>query len=134
MEAWEAAKNALENVLEAAGGERIVIVCDDEKSEVGKAFADGALALGLWTRWLVLKTGKEARTEVPAHLMEVLTQQKPDIYVNLMRGGREETPFRIRIIKMETRDKRSRLGHCPGVTLDMLTLSLIHISEPTRPY
>jgi len=121
MEAWEAAKNALENVLEAVGGERIVIVCDDEKSEIGKAFAEGALALGLWTRWIVLKTGKDVRTEVPAHLLEVLTQQKPDIYVNLMRGGREETPFRIRIINLETRDRRSRLGHCPGVTLDMLT-------------
>jgi len=34
---------------------------------------------------------------------------------------REETPFRIRIIKMETRDRRARLGHCPGVALDMLT-------------
>ena len=121
MEASEAAKNALENVLEAVAGERIVIVCDDEKSEIGKAFADGALTLGLWTRWMVLKTGKEARTEVPPHLLEVLTQQKPDIYVNLMRGGREETPFRIRIINIETRYKRSRLGHCPGVTLDMLT-------------
>lgn len=121
MEAWKAAKNALENVLEAVAGERIVIVCDDEKSEVGKAFADGALSLGLWTRWIVLKTGKEARTDVPAHLIEVLTQQKPGIYVNLMRGGREETPFRIRIVKLETRDKRSRLGHCPGVTIDMLT-------------
>jgi len=121
MEAWEAARNALENVLEAVAGERIAIVCDDEKSEIGKAFAEGALALGLWTRWIVLKTGREVRTEVPAHLLEVLTQQKPDIYVNLMRGGREETPFRIRIINLETRGKRSRLGHCPGVTIDMLT-------------
>ncbi len=121
MEAWEAAKNALENVLEAVTGESIFIVCDDEKLEVGKAFADGALALGLWTRITVLKTTKKPRTEVPARLLEVFTRQKPDLYVNLMRGIREETPFRIQIIKMETRDHRSRLGHCPGVTIDMLT-------------
>ncbi len=121
MEAWEAAKNALENVLEAVAGESIFIVCDDEKLEVGKAFADGALALGLWTRITVLKTTKKPRTEVPARLLEVFTRQKPDLYVNLMRGIREETPFRIQIIKMETRDHRSRLGHCPGVTIDMLT-------------
>ena len=49
VEAWEASKNALENVLEAVAGESIFVVCDDEKLEVGKAFADGALALGLWT-------------------------------------------------------------------------------------
>jgi len=121
LEALEAAKNALENVLEAVAGESILIVCDDEKMEVGKAFANGSLALGLWTRMITLQTTKKPRTEIPRRLLEVFTQQKPDLYVNLMRGIREETPFRIKIIKMETRDRKSRLGHCPGVTIDMLT-------------
>ncbi len=121
MEDWEAAKNALENVLEAVAGERIFIVCDDEKMEVGKAFANGSLTLGLWTRMMVLQTTRKPRTEVPDRLFEVFTQQKPDLYVNLMRGIREETPLRIKIINMETRDHKSRLGHCPGVTIDMLT-------------
>ncbi len=121
MEAWKAAKNALENVLEAVAGESIFILCDDEKLKVGKAFANGSLALGLWTRMIVLKTTRNTRTEVPAQLLEVFTRQKPDLYVNLMRGPREETPFRIKIINMETRGGNSRLGHCPGVTIDMLT-------------
>jgi len=121
MEAWEAAKNALENVLEAVAGESIFIVCDDKKLEIGKAFADGALALGLWTRMMVLQTTRKPRIEVPTRLLEVFTQQKPELYINLMRGIREETPFRIKIVKMETRDRNSRLGHCPGVTIDMLT-------------
>ena len=117
MEAWEAAKNALQCVLEAVPGESIIIVCDDERQEIGKAFAEGALTLGLWTRLITLQTKGPNRTEIPPHLQEVLTQQKPDIYVNLLRGTREETPFRIKIIKMGTRDRRSRLGHCPGVCL-----------------
>jgi len=121
MEAWEATRNALECVLEAVQGESIVIVCDDEKKEIGKAFADGALALNLWTRLMVLKTSEEMRTEVPPNLLEVLTRHKPDIFVNLMRDTREETPFRIKIISVETRDHKSRLGHCPGITLSMLT-------------
>ena len=121
MEAWEAAKNALENALEAVAGESILIVCDDEKVEVGKAFANGSLALGLWTRIIILQTAKKPRTEIPKRLLEVFTQQKPNLYVNLMRDIREETPFRIKIIKMETRDRKSRLGHCPGVTVNMLT-------------
>jgi hypothetical protein len=129
MEAWEAAKNALECVLEAVPGESIVIVCDDEKKEIGEAFADGALAIGLWTRLMTLETSEEPRTEVPLQLLEVLTQQKPDIYINLMRGGREETPFRIRIIQIETRDHKSRLGHCPGVTLDMLTKGALSLTS-----
>jgi leucyl aminopeptidase (aminopeptidase T) len=121
MKAWEAAKNALENVLDAVSSESVAIVCDDEKSEVGQAFAEGALPLGLWTRLVILQTGKEVRKEIPPQLLEIVANQKPNIYINLMRGQREETPFRIRITKLETRDRRSRLGHCPGVTLDMLT-------------
>jgi leucyl aminopeptidase (aminopeptidase T) len=121
LKAWEAARNALESVLDAVAGESIVIVCDYEKSEVGQAFAEGALALGLWTRLVLLETGREVRKEISPHLLEILTQQKPSIFVNLMRGQREETPFRIKITKLETRDHRSRLGHCPGVTTDMLT-------------
>jgi len=121
LKAWEAAKNALEIVLEAVPGESILIACDEEKKDVGVAFAEGALSLGLWTRLMILKTSKETRNDVPPHLLEVLTHQKPDIYVNLKRDLREETPFRIKVIKLETRDRRARLGHCPGVTMDMLT-------------
>jgi len=121
MHAWEAARNALKCVLEAVPGERIAIVCDDEKAEIGKAFSEGAMDLGLWTRLVSLKVGKEFRKEVPERLIEILSSQKPELYINLLRGIGEETPFRIRLIHLETRDKRSRLGHCPGVNLDMLT-------------
>lgn len=120
LKAWEASKNALENVLESSSNEKILIICDEEKTEVGEAFATGALALGLDTRLVILEKTKEPRTEIPAKLQEILTQ-KPDIYINLLRGNREETPFRIKLIKTETQDHKTRLGHCPGVTADMLT-------------
>jgi leucyl aminopeptidase (aminopeptidase T) len=121
MKASEAARNSLENVLEAVTGESVIIVCDEEKREVGEAFAEGALTLGLWTRLMILKTGKEMRKDISPYLLEVLAHEKSDIYINLMRGLREETPFRINVIKLETRGRRARLGHCPGVTIDMLT-------------
>lgn len=122
MEAWESARNALECVLEASKGESIVIFCDDEKMDVGKAFANGALKLGLQTRLIQLKTDANIfRKEIPSQLLEILTKQKPDIYINLLRGIREETPFRIKLIRMETKDRKARLGHCLGVMLYMLT-------------
>lgn len=121
MEAWEAARNALECVLEAVQGESILIICDDEKRKVGKAFTDGALALSLWTRLIMLETSPETRKKIPPQLLEVLTEQKPDVYVNLLRETREETPLRIELIRLQRRDLRSRLGHCPGITLNMLT-------------
>jgi aminopeptidase len=119
LEASEAAKNALENVLEANSNERIVIICDEEKRLVGEAFAKGSLALDMWTRLVVLKQ-KGTRKEIPEWLQNVLVQ-KPDIYINLLRGNRGETPFRIKLIKNEIQGNKSRLGHCPGVTVDMLT-------------
>ena len=122
MEAWQAAKNALECVLGAKKEETIVIFCDHEKTEIGDAFAAGALKLGLKTRLTHMKTdAKTNRTDVPPELMDILTKHPPDIYINLLRGVREETPFRIKLIKLETKNHKARLGHCPGVTIDMLT-------------
>ncbi|MBI5001235.1 MAG: aminopeptidase [Euryarchaeota archaeon] len=119
MEARDAAKNALLNVLEAAPGERIVVVCDDKLIDIGRSFAEGALDIGLWTRIVVLDSS-QTRHEVPANLHEIFASQNPDIFINLLRGTTEETPFRIKVTKMETR-RRVRLGHCPGVTYEMLT-------------
>lgn len=122
MDARKAAKNALECVLEAKRDESIVIFCDYEKVSIGKAFASGALKLGLQTHLVQLKTdGNVLRKEVPPRIMKILTKETPDIYINLLRGIREETQFRMKLIKMETRDLKARLGHCPGPTLDMLT-------------
>jgi leucyl aminopeptidase (aminopeptidase T) len=43
-------------------------------------------------------------------------------------GKAEETPFRIKIIKMERRTK-VRLGHCPGITIEMMTDGALALSD-----
>ncbi|MGY5874443.1 MAG: aminopeptidase [Candidatus Thorarchaeota archaeon] len=131
MEPKTAAANALEAVLEAKPGESILIVTDDVRIEVAQAFAEGALELGLWTRMVVLDTNEnEYRTEVPAHLVEMINSpSQPDIFVNTLRGEAQETPFRIKIIKLETRKGRSRLGHCPGITMDMMTEGALSLTR-----
>ncbi len=122
MNASEAAKNALQCVLEAKEDESIVIFCDGVKAEIGEAFKKGAKDLKLRIKLVVLKTSAEVfRTEIPKRLMKYLTTQRPDMYVNILTGTREETPFRIKLIHLETQDHKTRLGHCPGITLDMLT-------------
>lgn len=121
MNANEAARNALKCVLEAKKGESITIFCDDTKSTIGEAFKQGALALDLNTNLVVLETGKGFRKEIPQAAAKFVVDQRSQIYVNLLSGIREETPFRIKLIHRETSDHKTRLGHCPGVTLDMLT-------------
>lgn len=127
MKSTEAARNALVNVLEAASGEKIMIICDDELAEIGKAFAYAGVDLGLWIRFLSLETRK-IRKDIPQNLQEALSASKPDIFINILMGRAEETPFRIKLIKME-RKMRMRLGHCPGITLDMLTKGALALSD-----
>ena len=121
MEAVEAARNALECVLEAKKGEAITIFCDDEKADVCEPFSIGALKLGLKTRLIKLRTEPTFRKEVPPDIREIFAKQRTDIFVNLLRGNREETSFRISLTELETEDRKTRLAHCPGITLDMLT-------------
>jgi aminopeptidase len=126
-----AAANALESVLEARPGESILIVTDDVRLDVANAFAQGAIKLGLWTRMVVLETQEGVfRKTPPKHLVEMINSpHQPDIFVNTLRGMAEETPFRIATIKLETRKGRARLGHCPGITMDMLTEGALSLSR-----
>jgi len=131
MDPKTAAANALESVLEARAGESILIVTDDVRKEVADAFTRGAIELGLWTRMVVLDTEEGIfRKEPPKHLVEMINApNQPDIFVNTLRGMAEETPFRIATIKLETRKRRSRLGHCPGITMDMLTEGALSLTR-----
>ena len=122
MDSSDAARNALECVLEAKKNEKLVIFCDDVRAEVGEAFHEGARNLGMQTNLIVLKTSEEGfRKELTPQCNRFLTTERPGIYINLLRGTREETPFRIKLIHAEAGKHQTRLGHCPGITMDMLT-------------
>jgi hypothetical protein len=96
MHSSAAARNALECVLEAKENESLVIFCDDVRVEVGEAFHEGAKSLGLHTNLVVLETNENVfRKQLPTQHKRFLTTQRPGIYINLLRGTREETPFRI---------------------------------------
>lgn len=121
MHARESAKNALAYVMGAIPGESVVVVADDVCSEIAEAFLAGANDIGLWARLMLLKTGKEPRSEVPSELSELIASGRGDIFITMFRESEMETPFRIRIITLISRYRKYRLGHCPGITLDMLT-------------
>ncbi len=131
MDPKTAAANALETILEARPGESVLIVTDDVRKDVGRAFAEGALEVGLWTRMVVLETEEKVnRTDPPPQLVEIINSSNPpDIYINILRGPADETPFRIKIIKLQTRKGQSRLGHCPGITMDMMTEGALSLTR-----
>ncbi|MDD1764615.1 MAG: aminopeptidase [Candidatus Methanomethyliaceae archaeon] len=128
MNAAEAAKNALKYVLGAVPNERIAVIVDEESLQVGEAFAEGALDLGLWVRVLTLQSGKEIRKEIPQEISDIVATASSDLYVTIFRESEKETPFRVKIIDLIHRYRRYRLGHCPGITLDMLTKGALALS------
>ena len=133
MQPYLAAKNALLHVLEVVPNEKVVIICDKEKEEIGEAFAKGCMQTGAWTRLIMLDPGplrdrSGVRREIPDFLSEVVTSSKADVFVNLLRSNAQETPFRIRLIQLENR-QRIRLGHCPGITMDMMKSGALSLSD-----
>lgn len=123
------AGNALKEVMEACLGEKLLVVSDDVKRKVGETFALAGLELGLYTRIVTLETDPSVfRENIPKFLTETIVNSKPDLVVNCLRDSVEETPFRIKLIHLETRNKDRRLGHGPGITLDMLTEGALALS------
>jgi len=123
------AGNALKEVMDACLGEKLLVVSDDVKREVGEAFALAGLEMELYTRMVTLETEQTIfRENVPKFLTETIVNGKPNLVVNCLRDSVEETPFRIRLIHIETRNKYRRLGHGPGITLDMLTEGALALS------
>jgi leucyl aminopeptidase (aminopeptidase T) len=124
----EGAKAALVNIKDATISERVIVFCDEEQREIGEVFSRAALDLGLWTRLVVLRTTGEIRKEVDDRIKEMITLQRPDLSVNIFRQRDEETSFRGRFVRFET-SKGARVGHCPGITMDMLTEGALSLTD-----
>jgi aminopeptidase len=128
MDPKVAARNALLCVLEARRGEKLTVIADEVMKPIGEAFSSAGLGLGMWTRLVMLPEDGSARTEIPRFLESIVVEGGSDIFVNLLRGRAEETPFRISLTRLEKR-RRTRLGHCPGITMDMLTKGALALTE-----
>ena len=128
MRMEESAKAALRNIVNAVPGEKAVIFCDDVQRDIGDIFAKACLDLGLWTKLVILKTSDEVRREMGDGLKELLVLQQPHLCVNIFRHMDEETSFRGSFVKFE-RSIGARVGHCPGITKDMLTDGALSLTD-----
>jgi len=122
-----AAKSCLRNVMEVKEKENLIIIVDDSLKALGKIFEAGATGLGLNVHLIVLDDSK-IREEAPGDFLRFLTETEVDIFINILRGMTEETPFRIGIVSTEN-DRRVRLGHCPGLTRDMFVNGALAMSD-----
>ncbi len=116
------ATNALKYVMTAEKGETILIIYDDEREDLGSLFIEASEAASLQVTAIKLCTcPNKYRNNVPSSVSAAINTTPPQLAINLLRGPVEETPFRIKLIALETQQRKTRLGHGPGITLDMLT-------------
>ena len=120
----QSARRALEAVMSVCDGERLLVVTDREREPVGRAFLEGGRALGATATIYVLPAAGRPLAAVPDDLLSLLAGH--DVAVNAFRGLADETPFRIQLIKREM-EIVSRLGHCPGITEDMMTAGPMNV-------
>ncbi len=111
------AESALKAVLSVKVNERMLIVSDKSRDEISKAFIDSGKRLGLEVGYYYLPEPQRPLAEIPDDLKALV--EKKDICVNAFSSFAEETPFRIKLIKLET-GSGARVGHAPGLTKEMM--------------
>ena len=99
MDPKQAAMNALISVLQVKPRERLLVICDTSYKEIGDYFGSGAEALKMHADILELDD-TSVRKELPIDIKEYLIKAEPDVYINILRGNSEETPFRISIVNI----------------------------------
>jgi len=121
------AKKVLRSVMEVSKEDLVFIVSDDETKVVGEAFQAAAASLCAKAPAIYfLKEPDRPLYALPKDLDKAIDKFKSSkvngsyIYINAFQGFLEETPFRLQLIRKQ-RDDRSRVGHAPGITEDMMT-------------
>ncbi len=113
----EIARNALTHVLGAKPGERILVVTDEQRIEIGNAFYEASDQLKLEGRLFVLGDHERPLDSIPHDLQRAM--EGADVMVNVFVAYPEETPFRIIMLEKAV-EGNARVGHGPGITDDMM--------------
>lgn len=111
------AQNALRFVLSVKENDKLLVITDYAKKNIGAAFENGAKKLGAITDSFLLPEEKRPLSEIPEDLTVLLGECK--VFVNAFSANAEETPFRIKLIKLQ-QSTGAKVGHAPGITEDMM--------------
>ncbi len=113
----EGAKNALRTVLALKEGEGMLIVLDDSKEDIGRAFEVGGKSLGAMTKIYSLSKHVRPIMDIPNDLPPLFRDHQ--VIINTFSSNSKETPFRVKLLYEEIQFK-ARVGHAPGITTSMM--------------
>ncbi|MBK8164623.1 MAG: aminopeptidase [bacterium] len=113
-----AALRAMQNVLDLAPADRVLVVTDAATAACGAAFATAAREHGCTVCVFTLPDAGRPLAALPPGLPSLL--ENADVVVNAIVGDPAEVPFRLQWIGLIEGSGRHRLGHSPGITADMM--------------
>ncbi len=113
-----AAQRAMTHVLDLVPDDRVFVLTDNPTLDCGMAFIQAAEELGCQVSHVVLTDTQTPPREVPADLLARLENRT--VVINAIVGDTDWIPFRIQWIEAIEKTGRIRLGHSPGITVEMM--------------
>jgi len=114
----ESAWRSIESVLGLKADEKLLVITDESKRGIGRAFRDGGVKLGCETEMYLLPEGARPLSALPPDLPAVIAPS--DVVVNCFSAMADETPFSIALLHKLVEEKPRRVGHAPGITEEMM--------------
>ncbi|MDX2472860.1 MAG: aminopeptidase [Candidatus Krumholzibacteria bacterium] len=113
-----AARDAMAHVLDLEPSDRVLVVTDLETAACGEAFAQGAEDHGCAVTIYRLPAAGRPLREIPDDLPPFLDDTT--VVINAIVGAAAEVPFRLKWIHAIEDTGRIRMGHSPGIDVDMM--------------
>ena len=114
-----AARRAMIAALDLSDSDGVRVLGDDTVGRCAEAFAAAAEAHGCSVVTASLPDATRPLTSLPGHLCDLLAPPTT-VVINTLDGRSDEVPFRIEWIKAIEDTGRIRMGHCPGITTEMI--------------
>ena len=114
----KSAQTVMIKVLSLNKNDLVLIITDNFTKKVGKAFYNATRNNGSSARLYFLPRKSRPLLEIPKEMYELL--KDTTVVINVFRGMSEETPFRVKWVKLVHSVKSIRVGHGPSITKNML--------------
>lgn len=113
------ALSAMTNVLGLDPADRVLVVTDEPTLDCGRAFAAAARRHGCDVATWLLPEENRPLTAMPPEMADLLEERT--VVVNAIIGDVREVSFRMEWLDLVDESPVIRMGHCPGIDLDMMT-------------
>ena len=117
-----AASGALDFIFNLNSEDKILILTDNYSKLIAEAFKQASLKIGCGAETYEIDDNDRPLKEIPEELEKMLAGKT--IVLNIIKAYSEEIAFRINWIFKVEENKLIKMGHMPGVTVEMMLRSV----------